>query len=74
MKAFAIVVRTLLVTGGLGILVFYPVMIKNISNDGLFQTLSVITRVSVVMAGVGMAGNLVRALLLLFQECSKRRK
>ena len=39
MKAFTIIVRTLLIIGGLGILIVYPIMIKNIDNDTLYQTL-----------------------------------
>ena len=68
MKAFTIIVRTLLIIGGLGILIVYPVMIENIDNDALYRTLSVVTKISVVTAAIGLFGNLFRALLLLHQE------
>ena len=74
MKAFTIIVRTLLIIGGLGILIFYPIMIENIDNDSLFQTLSVVTKISAVTALIGLWGNLFRALLLLRQEEVKKQE
>ena len=73
MKAFTIIVRTLLIIGGLGILIVYPVMIENIDNDALYRTLSVVTEISAVTAAIGLFGNLFRALLLLHQEEKKRK-
>lgn len=65
MKVFTIIVRMLLIFGGLGILIVYPIMIKNIDNDSLYQTLFVISKISVVTAAIGLFGNLFRALFLL---------
>ena len=72
MKVFTIIVRILLIIGGLGILIVYPIMIENIDNDSLYQTLLVISKISVVTAGIGLFGNLFRALLLLHQEEVKK--
>ena len=74
MKAFTIIVRTLLIIGGLGILIVYPIMIKNIDNDTLYQTLSIVSKISVVVAAIGLFGNLIRALLLLHQEDAKKQE
>lgn len=74
MKAFTITVRTLLIIGGLGILIVYPIMIENIDNDSLYQTLFVITKISVVITAIGLFGNLIRALLLLHQEDAKKQE
>ena len=68
MKVFTIIVRILLIIGGLAILIIYPIMIENIDNDSLYQTLLVISKISVVTAAIGVCGNLFRALLLLHQE------
>jgi len=73
MKVFTIIVRILLIIGGLGILIIYPIMIENIDNDSLYQTLLVISKISVVTAAIGLFGNLFRALLLLHQEEVKKR-
>ena len=72
MRVFTIIVRTLLIIGGLGILIVYPIMIENIDNDELYRTLSVVTKISVVAAAIGLFGNLFRALLLLHQEEIKK--
>ena len=72
MKMFTIIVRILLIIGGLGILIIYPIMIENIDNDSLYQTLLVISRISVVTAAIGLFGNLFRALILLHQEAKKQ--
>ena len=74
MKAFTIIVRTLLIIGGLGILIAYPIMIENIDNDALYRTLSVVTKISVAAAAIGLFGNLFRALLLLHQEETKKKE
>ena len=74
MRAFTIIVRTLLIIGGLGILIFYPIMIKNIANDALFQPLSVVTNISIVAALTGLVGNLVRALLLLCKKETQKQE
>lgn len=74
MKAFTIIVRTLLIIGGLGILIVYPIMIENIDNDSLYRTLFVVTKISVVTAAIGLFGNLFRALLLLHQDEVKSKK
>lgn len=71
MKAFTSIVRILLIIGGLGILIIYPIMIENIDNDTLFQPLFVIMKVTVVLTMIGLLGNLARALLLLYQESVK---
>ena len=72
MKVFTIIVRMLLIFGGLGILIVYPIMIKNIDNASLYQTLFVISKISVVIAAIGLFGNLFRALFLLHQEEVKK--
>ena len=72
MKVFTIIVRILLIIGGLGILIIYPIMIENIDNDSLYQTLLVISKISVVTAAIGLFGNLFRALILLHQEEVKK--
>ena len=72
MKVFTIIVRMLLIFGGLGILIVYPIMIKNIDNDSLYQTLFVISKISVVTAAIGLFGSLFRALFLLHQEEVKK--
>ena len=74
MKVFTIIVRTLLILGGLGILIVYPIMIENIDNDALYRTLSVVMKISVVTAAIGLYGNLFRALLLLHQEEVKKQE
>ena len=74
MKAFTIIVRTLLIIGGLGILIAYPIMIENIDNDALYRTLSIVTKISVAAAAIGLFGNLFRALLLLHQEEVKKQE
>ena len=74
MKVFTIIVRTLLILGGLGILIVYPIMIENIGNDALYRTLSVVMKISVVTAAIGLYGNLFRALLLLHQEEVKKQE
>ena len=68
MKVFTIIVRTLLIIGGLGILIVYPIMIENIDNDALYRNLFVVTKISVVAAAIGLFGNLFRALILLHQD------
>lgn len=73
MKAFTLIVRILLIIGGLGILIIYPIMIENIDNDALFQPLFVIMKVTAVMTMIGLLGNLARALLLLYQESVKNK-
>ena len=72
MRVFTIIIRTLLIIGGLGILIVYPIMIENIDNDALYRILSVVTKISVVTAAIGLFGNLFRALLLLHQEEAKK--
>lgn len=74
MKTFTIIIRTLLIIGGLGILIVYPIMIKNIDNDALYSTLYVVTQISVVLAAIGLFGNLFRALILLHQEEVENKK
>lgn len=49
-------------------------MIENMDNDTLYQTLSVVTKISVVAAAIGLFGNLFRALLLLYQEEVKKQE
>ena len=49
-------------------------MIENIDNDSLYQTLFVITKISVVITAIGLFGNLIRALLLLHQEDAKKQE
>jgi len=49
-------------------------MIENIDNDALYRTLSVVTKISVVTAAIGLFGNLFRALLLLHQEEVKKQE
>lgn len=68
MKVFTIIVRTLLIIGGLGILIVYPIMIENIDNEALYRILFVVTKISVVAAAIGLFGNLFRALILLHQD------
>jgi len=68
MKAFTIIVRILLIIGGLGIFIFFPIMIKNIDNDAVFQNLNIIVKVSVVMASLGLIGGVIRAFLLILQD------
>lgn len=74
MKAFTIIVRTLLIIGGLGILIVYPIMIENIDNDTLYQTLFIVSKISVAAVAIGLFGNLFRALLLLHQEETKKKE
>lgn len=74
MRVFTIIIRTLLIIGGLGILIVYPIMIENIDNDALYRILSVVTKISVVTAAIGLFGNLFRALLLLHQEEAKKQE
>ena len=75
MRVFTIIIRTLLIIGGLGILIVYPIMIENIDNDALYRTLSVVTKISVATAAIGLFGNLFRALLLLrHAEVKKQQK
>lgn len=68
MKAFTIIVRILLIIGGLGIFIFFPIMIKNIDNDAVFQNLNIIVKVSVVMTSFGLIGGVIRAFLLILQD------
>jgi|LSQX01.2.fsa_nt_gb NADH:ubiquinone oxidoreductase subunit 6 (subunit J) len=68
MKAFTIIVRILLIIGGLGIFIFFPIMIKNIDNDAVFQNLNIIVKVSVVMTSFGLIGGVIRAFLLIIQD------
>ena len=68
MKALTMVVRILLIVGGLGVLIFYPIMFKNIDNDTMFSWLNAVSTVSAVMAGIGLFLGFVRAILLLAQS------
>ena len=68
MKAFTIIVRILLIIGGLGIFIFFPIMIKHIDNDAVFQNLNIIVKVSVVMTSFGLIGGVIRAFLLIIRD------
>ena len=68
MKALTITVRILLIAGGLGVLIFYPIMFKNIDNDAMFSWLNAVTTASAVMVGIGLSLGFIRAILLLSQS------
>ncbi len=68
MKVFTTIIRILLIVGSLGILIFAPLMIKNIADDTLFQTFKAMTKVSGATLISGMILNCIRALILLSQK------
>ena len=73
MKALTITILTLLIVGGFGFVIIYPIMLHNIDNDVLFGNLLAAEKILGTMALIGMIGNVVRLVILSCREKSNHK-
>ena len=73
MKALTITILTLLIVGGFGFVIIYPIMLQNIDNNVLFGNLLAAEKILGTMALIGMIGNVVRVVILSCQEKSNHK-